>query len=184
MPITTTSPGVYVEEVPSGVRTIVGVSTSVAAFVDAFARGPLNEAVQVLNMGDFHSEFGGLLNTSPASHGIQQFFTNGGSNAWVVRTADKAAVAAGIELRDTGGRPVLTASAGRRLRGASVADPGAWGNNLRIEVDYKTSDPTSTTLFNLTVSEISMASGRSGPGRSELIPEIMVTAITEPVLSS
>ena len=33
MPVSPTYPGVYIEEVPSGVRTIVGVSTSVTAFV-------------------------------------------------------------------------------------------------------------------------------------------------------
>ena len=36
MPIAPTFPGVYIEEVSSGVRTITGVATSVAAFVDFF----------------------------------------------------------------------------------------------------------------------------------------------------
>jgi phage tail sheath protein FI len=40
MPVVPTYPGVYIEEIPSGVRTIVGVATSVAAFIDFFARGP------------------------------------------------------------------------------------------------------------------------------------------------
>ena len=34
MPIQFASPGVYIQEVPSGVRTIAGVATSVAAFRD------------------------------------------------------------------------------------------------------------------------------------------------------
>ena len=33
MPAQLTYPGVYIEEVPSGVRTIMGVATSIAAFV-------------------------------------------------------------------------------------------------------------------------------------------------------
>jgi len=32
MPAALTFPGVYVEEIPSGVRTITGVATSIAAF--------------------------------------------------------------------------------------------------------------------------------------------------------
>ena len=52
MPVTPTFPGVYVEEVPSAVRTIVGVATSVAAFVGYFRRGPLNTAVQVFSPAD------------------------------------------------------------------------------------------------------------------------------------
>lgn len=33
MPATLTYPGVYIEEVPSGARTISGVSTSIALFI-------------------------------------------------------------------------------------------------------------------------------------------------------
>ena len=87
MPIKPTYPGVYVEEIPSGVRTIMGVSTSVAAFVDYFKYGLMNKAVQILNLGDFEREFGGLDSNSEASYAIQQFFLNGGTEAWVVRTA-------------------------------------------------------------------------------------------------
>src|SRR5215207_6022947 len=87
MPTTPTYPGVYIEEIPSGVRTISGVATSIAAFVDFFARGPMNQAVRIFNMGDFEREFGGLDARSEASYGIQQFFLNGGGEACVVRVA-------------------------------------------------------------------------------------------------
>ena len=70
MPTTPTYPGVYIEEIPSGVRTISGVATSIAAFVDFFARGPMNQAVRIFNMGDFEREFGGLDTRSEASYGI------------------------------------------------------------------------------------------------------------------
>ena len=36
MPIAPTYPGVYVQEISSGVRTITGVATSVAAFIGYF----------------------------------------------------------------------------------------------------------------------------------------------------
>jgi hypothetical protein len=36
MPVQVTYPGVYIEEIPSGVHAIIGVATSIAAFVDAF----------------------------------------------------------------------------------------------------------------------------------------------------
>src|SRR5918911_189912 len=87
MPTTPTYPGIYIEEIPSGVRTITGVATSIAAFVDYFDRGPMNRAVQLFNMGDFEREFGGLDSQSEASYAIQQFFLNGGTEAWVVRVA-------------------------------------------------------------------------------------------------
>ena len=60
MPAAVTYPGVYVEEIPSGVRTITPVSTSVTAFVGFTARGTTNKARQIFNTGDFEREFGGL----------------------------------------------------------------------------------------------------------------------------
>ena len=39
MPVALTYPGVYVEEIPSGVHTITGVSTSVTAFIGYTQRG-------------------------------------------------------------------------------------------------------------------------------------------------
>ena len=55
--------------------------------MDYFAHGPMNQAVRILNMGDFEREFGGLHDRSEASYGIYQFFLNGGGEAWVVRVA-------------------------------------------------------------------------------------------------
>src|SRR5262245_13725235 len=154
MPVNPTFPGVYIEEVPSGVRTIIGVSTSVAAFIDGFQRGPLDRAIQIFSTADFEREFGGLVATSESTYGITQFFLNRGSQAWVVRTASGAHAPASITLQDNlGGTNVLTVTAGRQIKGASVADPGLWGNSLRVDVDYDTSAPA--TLFNLSVTEIS-----------------------------
>lgn len=163
MPVNPTYPGVYIEEIPSSVHTIVGVSTSVAAFVDFFARGPMNQALQIFNMGDFQREFGGLHLDSAASYGIQQFFLNGGTEAWVIRTAAAGTSAtADVTLQGVDGTnatvAVLKVTAGRRLKGVSVDDPGDWANNLRIDVDYNTTSPG--TSFNLTVSEVILQDGR------------------------
>lgn len=158
MPVNVTYPGVYIEEIPSGVHTITGVATSIGAFIDAFARGPLNEAVQVLSLADFQKTFGGLSANSEASYGIQQFFLNGGSQAYVVRVIGVGAITAAISLLDKPtGAVMLTASAGQMISGKSVPNPGAWGNNLRVDVDYNTTDPTK--LFNLGVSEVDPNTG-------------------------
>ena len=60
MPITPTFPGVYVEELPSGVRPITGVATSITAFVGRARRGPVNEPVDITSYADFERIFGGL----------------------------------------------------------------------------------------------------------------------------
>ena len=172
MPVTLNSPGVYIQEAASGVRTITSVSTSIGAFVDYFSRGPLNQAVQVFSFADFERQFGGLDLLSEGSYAIQQFFLNGGTTAWVVRTtsttASKGATAASITLQDASGKNVLVATA---------ASPGAWGNNVRMDVDYGTTDPTK--LFNLTVSEIEMVAGKPQVVSSEVYRNLVIDA-TQP----
>jgi phage tail sheath protein FI len=79
------SPGVYIQEIPSGMHMISGVSTSNTAFIDFFKDGPINQAVAVNSFADFGQKFGGLDAGSEASYAIQQYFLNGGQSAWVVR---------------------------------------------------------------------------------------------------
>jgi Bacteriophage tail sheath protein len=172
MPVTPTYPGVYIEELPSGVHTITGVATSIAAFIDFFTMGPMNEAVQILSFGDFERQFGGLNSLSEASYAIQQFFLNGGSEAWVVRVASSdgahpAAAAASVDISNAiAGGGVLTVTA---------IDEGQWGDNLRAEVDS-----TGTTgQFNLTLSLYQTQGGRSVVVDQEVFRNLSMTT-TDP----
>lgn len=81
-------PGVYVQETPSGVRTITGVGTSVTAFAGTAIRGPIKQAVRILSFGEFEREFGGLAEDSEMSYAVRQFFGNGGTEAVIIRTSD------------------------------------------------------------------------------------------------
>ena len=145
MPITPTYPGVYIEEIPSGVRTIAGVATSVAAFVDYFPRGPMNQAVEIFSYSDFERTFGGLDVNSEASYAIQQFFLNGGTDAWVVRVASGTHKSAVIVLDSSIPAMALTVTA---------ASQGAWGDNLRVAVSWP-----DASHFDLTVSEVDLSTG-------------------------
>jgi phage tail sheath protein FI len=157
MPAQLTYPGVYIEEIPSGVHTIAGVSTSDTAFVDFFKRGPVDTAVRITSFGDFERVFGGLDTRSEASYAIQQYFLNGGSVAWVVRVAAGSG-AAGVTLQGSSPpQDTLTIDA---------ASPGVWANNLQVAVDYKTSDPT--TLFNLVVREVATVGNKQVVVNSEV----------------
>jgi phage tail sheath protein FI len=144
MPTTPTYPGVYIEELPSGVRTITGVATSITAFVGYTTRGALNKAVRIFNFGDYERAFGGLHPDSEISYGIQQFFLNGGSNAYVVRVAQGASAASKTltygSAPTTGNALIVTA-----------ANAGTWGEQLFVEVDYGTPNFPLTDTFNLTV---------------------------------
>jgi phage tail sheath protein FI len=148
MPGTYAYPGVYVEEIPSGVRTITGVSTSDTAFVDFFKRGPLNDPVRITSYSDFERRFGSLDADSKASYAIQQFYLNGGQVAWVVRIAENAKSAV-LELK--GGSPIETALT------LEAASPGLWGTNVEVAVG---SVKGKSNLFNLVVREVATQGDR------------------------
>ena len=84
MPVTPTYPGVYIEELPSGVRTITGVATSIGAFVGWAPKGPTTEATLVTSFSDFQSQFGGLDSRSFLGYSVNQFFGNGGQQTYIV----------------------------------------------------------------------------------------------------
>lgn len=85
MPSSLTYPGVYVEELPSGVRTITGVATSVTAFVGRARKGPIDKAIDITSYADFERTFGGLWQNSSMSFAVRDFFLNGGARAVIVR---------------------------------------------------------------------------------------------------
>jgi phage tail sheath protein FI len=88
MPATLTYPGVYIEEIPSGVRTITGVATSITAFIGRARRGPVNDPVIIGAFGDFERSFGGLNTEYPMTYAVNDFYQNGGSQAVIVRLFD------------------------------------------------------------------------------------------------
>ena len=137
MPVTLSYPGVYIEEVPSGVRTITGVATSITAFIGRALRGPVNDPTRVQSFAEYERLFGGLWRDSSLSYAVQQFFQNGGNDALIVRVHEATAAAATLLL------PV-----GFHL---VAANPGDWGEGLRVRVDWETRDSSDTTLFNLTI---------------------------------
>lgn len=95
------SPGVYVEELKTGMHPIPGVPTSTAAFVGASAQGPRHVPTPVSSFADFERVFGRSPNAPDLGHAVRQFFANGGRAAVVVRTDGPAAEAALACLGET-----------------------------------------------------------------------------------
>ena len=120
------SPGVYVEEYDSGATPMQGVSTSTAGFVGLAERGPVAGQPQlVTSFADYKRMYGGYL--SEAAYGgnrflpyaVEQFFTNGGSRAYIMRAVPADAKAGTV----TAGVLKITA-----------ANPGAWAEDMRVTV--------------------------------------------------
>ncbi len=147
MPSNLTYPGVYIEEIPSGVRTITGVSTSVTAFVGRALKGPDDKAILIHNFIDFQRIYGGLWKESYLGHVVEQYFSNGGKDALIIRVHKNAnRYDYNIELGSPAKQLVLES-----------ANPGSWGKNYLIKVVRKEAeldpDDQDPTLCNIEIYE-------------------------------
>ena len=148
MPATLSYPGVYIEEISSGVRTITGVATSITAFIGRARRGLINDPTIINSFGDFERQFGGLWVEYPLSYAVRDFYLNGGSQAIIVRLYKAPANADDAKSRTTVDGLKLVASS-----------PGKWGKKLRATIDVEVPDEMRTrlnlgaddALFNLTI---------------------------------
>jgi uncharacterized protein len=149
-----TYPGVYIQELPSPVHSIAGVATSIAAFVGYTASGIDNRAQAIYSFSDFQRLYGGLASNSELSYAVQQFFQNGGSQAYVVRTpmhySNPAAAFAQV---------VFGPSASCQLAFTSLSS-GQWANGqLLIDIDVQGLNLSAATggdpySFNLTTTNL------------------------------
>src|SRR5437764_14393084 len=98
MPPTLTYPGVYVEEIPSGVHPITGVATSITAFVGRALRGPVDKAVTITSLSDFERVYGGVWTESNLGYAVQDFYRNGGTTAVIARVHNEHAAADAASL--------------------------------------------------------------------------------------
>jgi hypothetical protein len=115
-------PGVYVEEVSGGARSIEAVGTSTAIFVGEAERGPLTPT-KLRSFADFERLYGGYL-LSPTTrtdlaHAVDGFFQNGGTMAYILRATEVTAA--------TGSRTAGTAQQAQLV----ASSPGAWVSRMR-----------------------------------------------------
>src|SRR6185295_7046631 len=130
---TLTYPGVYVQEISSGVRPIAIASTSTAAFVGLAEMGP-DEATRVTNWTEFQRYYGYFFADSFLAQSVFQYFNNGGRQCYVVRVTRSDAAVASVTVNNRAAAPVpgLTFSAKNK---------GAWGNSLLLQIEDATSAP-------------------------------------------
>ncbi|WP_445173403.1 phage tail sheath C-terminal domain-containing protein [Microcoleus sp.] len=125
MPVNPTYPGVYIEEIPSGVRTITGVATSITAFIGRSLRGLENEPTIINSFSDFERMFGGLDVDYPMSYAVRDFYLNGGSQATIVRLFNdgllKAKKEAGKSVQDAA-NALLKAIEDAKAQSGATAD--------------------------------------------------------------
>ena len=141
MPVAVSYPGVYVEEIPSGVHTITGVATSITAFIGWAAKGPVMYAGLVLSWADFERMYGGFDARSPyLGYAVSQFFINGGQQAYIVRlstyklTASATLTPAASATLTLGGLTFTAGTVGPDGLVSNAANPGVWAQNYGIAI--------------------------------------------------
>lgn len=134
------SPGVYVEEVSSGSKPIEGVGTSTGAFVGISEKGPIGVAALITNWTQFVNTYGTFITDGYLAYGVYQFFNEGGTRCYVVRTCHYASVddpttntsgASGATLED--------GDNGKTIRIYASSD-GEWGDKIKVVVEEATDD--------------------------------------------
>lgn len=154
-----TYPGVYTREIPSGIRSITGASTSVALFVGPTKTGIDDRPIRLLSYGDFERNFGGLSQTSALSYSVLHFFANGGNEAYVIRVPAEKAEKASSTLKQDG--------ASDNSVKFDALSSGKDGNKIFVEIDpfeiganpYSTSPAHDKKKFNITLRDA--VTGRS-----------------------
>jgi phage tail sheath protein FI len=124
------SPEVYIEEVSSGQKPVVGVGTSTAGFVGSCQKGPIGEAIGITSFGEFVRKFGGYIDGAYLAFAVRSFFSEGGSSCYVVRASHYSggkpeAATALRELSSAGAAPIPVLK-------FKASSPGAWGNDVAI----------------------------------------------------
>jgi phage tail sheath protein FI len=134
---------VYIQELPSPVHTITGVATSITAFIGYTTKGIDNRAELIFSFADFERQFGGLSSDSELSYAVQQFFANGGNQAYVVRTPRAGSSPAQVVFDS------LTFSA---------LSSGSWANDvLLIDIDYNNLYSTLTGTVDVKNGKVAVA---------------------------
>lgn len=130
---TVSYPGVYIDEVSSGVRPVEAASTSTAAFVGLAEMGP-SEATRITNWTEFLKLYGSFITGGYLAHSVFQFFNNGGRQCYIVRVTHPDAKVASVTVQNRVATPVP----GVRF---SARNKGRWGNSLLLSVEEGSLDP-------------------------------------------
>jgi uncharacterized protein len=133
--LTLGAPGIYrARERPD--RSLRPVRLDVAGFVGVAPRGPVDTPVLVRSLSDYQLRFGGDDGPGRLGRSVRVFFDAGGERAYVVRVGRPGREPAPA---DDDARAVVELG----LAGITspvrfvAADPGAWGNRLRVRLEFE-----------------------------------------------
>lgn len=140
------SPGVYVEEKSSGVKPIEGVGTSTGAFVGIAEKGPVGQAKFIANWTQFVNTYGAFTENAYLAYAVYQFFAEGGTRCYVVRTCHYSDITAPLSKTTKAATGVMNDNDNAGSLKFTAIEEGTWGNKISIEAK-KTTDANSFKLI-------------------------------------
>jgi uncharacterized protein len=173
MPATLTYPGVYIEEISSGVHTITGVATSITAFIGRALRGPINEPITINGFADFERRFGGLWAESTLGYAVRDFFINGGSQAMIVRLFKPDEIE--VREKSAGAQAVLKAG----QAGTSAADLITKATKAQTDIDAVPSISTAQKDAAKAVLAAAVAANTAGKSKDDILKDMAAVVATE-----
>lgn len=139
-------PGVYVQEVSSGVRPIEIASTSTAAFVGLAEMGPDDEAKRITSWTEFQKFYGSFISDSYLAESVFQFFNNGGRQCYIVRVTRSDAATANVTVQNRATAPVNGVI-------FSAKSKGSWGNYLYLQIEDGSTDPNNEFKISIRIQD-------------------------------
>jgi hypothetical protein len=133
------APGVYPAP-PLVDRSFRPVRLDVAGFVGVAPKGPVDIPVLVRRWSDYLVRFGGFSGPGLLPYAVSAFFDQGGERAWVVRVAPREGAADA-----TAHHQLLGLAATAAPVRFAAHDEGAWGNLLRLRLDFEVRQQFTTT---------------------------------------
>lgn len=148
------SPGVYVEEVPSGSSSLSAGATAIAAFVGYTAKGPTTKddpngetPTLVSSWAQFEALYGGFAKGAMLPNSIYGWFNNGGGVCYVARIPHETPSTEPGQLA----LPAATKSVGNVVDIQSKAAPQGLSVNVTVNTDVDPDAPDAAPTFDLIV---------------------------------
>ncbi len=141
------TPGVYVEEKSSGEKPIAGVGTGTGGFVGIAEKGPIGEAKLITSLTDYKTIFGGYVDGWYMPYAVEQFFKEGGSKCYVIRTVAYGGNLS-VKVPATAVPAFVTLqAAGVNVLTVTASSPGTWANGYTVDVTDVANAPSQFNLI-------------------------------------
>jgi hypothetical protein len=141
-----TAPGISFSSISAPPPSTTAPRTGLWFVTGLTERGPVGRPVLLQSMSDYATKFGGRVPAGTLYDALDQYFRDGGVQAYVSRVVGPAAATATKTLMDGAGSPLATLT-------VTALGAGVWGNALSVQVTHPTAS-TYQLIFSTTAAGV------------------------------